>query len=474
MKHAKLMIAVVLLFALLLSSCGQAAPQAAETVRRTVKEAPAPAAAGRVELLSAFREAPAGGTFALLPSAPGQVTPTTVEHNTMFRAKFEGNAVAGSGEVVDGVYRFAADKTDGEAWHVKLECNYPTVAGRDYRVTYRFRSDVAGKVKFGDFQEFDIHEGENSVTGVLIATSGTSYLDLQLGMLPAFTIDFTEIEIEEYADEVEYENALSVPVNFEKESLVWEKHDQGYAPVLTRSRDEVAVEYLATSWDNGVWKSRLYIKTGMIPESGVHYRVTADVSCDQDLPFEELLNNGEEEKGYGALYGQSAAAGKTTTCEAVITGNGDGDELILQFSLGDAPEGSTVRIGNLHVEKIKDHYTSVLPPLFALDTSVETGKMLYGAIPTSFKNLPLSFSYSGTDTVYCWGADGYVVALDESASSATLKISQAPESGREGWKAKLCAATGVTSARPGTRQNLKLPLTETRKRTTARSMTGSA
>ncbi|MBQ2634461.1 MAG: hypothetical protein IJF88_07800, partial [Oscillospiraceae bacterium] len=126
MKHAKLMIAVVLLFSLLLSSCGQAAPQAAETVRRTVKEAPAPAAAGRVELLSAFREAPAGGTFALPPSAPGQVTPTTVEHNTMFRAKFEGNAVAGSGEVVDGVYRFAADKTDGEAWHVKLECNYPT------------------------------------------------------------------------------------------------------------------------------------------------------------------------------------------------------------------------------------------------------------------------------------------------------------------------------------------------------------
>ena len=418
-------------------------------MRRTVKEAPAPAAAGRVELLSAYHEAPAAGTFALPLSAPGQVTPTTVEHNTMFRAKFEGNAVSGRGEVVDGVYRFAADKTDGEAWHVKLECNYPTVAGRDYRVTYRFRSDVAGKVKFGDFQEFDIHEGENSVTGVLIATSGTSYLDLQLGMLPAFTIDFTEIEIEEYADEVDYENALTVPVNFEKESLVWEKHDQGYAPVLTRSRDEVTVDYLATSWDNGVWKSRLYIKTGMIPESGVHYRVTADVTCDQDLPFEVLLNNGEEEKGYGALYGQNAAAGKTMTCESVITGSSEGDELIMQFSLGDAPEGSAVKIGNLHVEKIKDHYSSVLPPLFALDTSVETGKMLYGAIPTSFKNVPLSllsFSYSGTDTVYSWCADGYVVALDEGASSATLKISQAPESGREGWKAKLCAATGVTPA----------------------------
>ncbi len=40
---------------------------------------------------------------------------------------------------------------------------------------------------------------------------------LQPGMLPPFTIDFTEIEVEEFADEV----------NFEKELLVYERHDQG-------------------------------------------------------------------------------------------------------------------------------------------------------------------------------------------------------------------------------------------------------
>ena len=92
-------------------------------------------------------------------------------------------------------------------------------------------------------------------------------------------IDFSEIEVEEYADAVEYENALPTPVNFEKESVVWEKHDQGYAPVLTRSSDGVSIEYLATSWDAGVWKSRLYIKTSLVPASGVHYHVMADVTC---------------------------------------------------------------------------------------------------------------------------------------------------------------------------------------------------
>ena len=461
MKHKRIVIALVLLVSLLLSSCGQAFPRMTQTALLYAEAAPkafsepaakaeeekAPAletAAEAPALLSAFREAPADvQTVQPMALAGGKVEPIRVTTD-MFRAKFEGSDVAGSGEAVDGVYRFAATKTDGEAWHVKLECNYPTVAGRDYRISYRFHSDVAGKVKFGDFQEFEIREGDNSLTGILTASSGTSYLDLQLGMLPPFTIDFSEIEVEEYADEVDYENALPSPVNFERETLVFEKHDQGYAPVLTRSKDGVSVEYLATSWDSGIWKSRLYIRTGLIPESGVHYRVTADIKCDQDMPFEVLFNNGDEEKGYGALYGQNLTAGETKTCEAVITGSGDGDDLVMQFSLGEVPEGSTVKIDNLRVDKIKDHYTNELPAHFALDTSVATGKTLYGAIPTSFKNLPLTnFSYSGTDTVYEGHDDDYEVNLEENGSSATLNITRAPESGRGVWKVRLYAATGV-------------------------------
>ena len=464
MKHKRIVIALVLLVSLLLSSCGQAFPRMTQTAllyaeaapkafsepaaKAEEEKAPAPETAAEAPaLLSAFREAPADvQTVQPMALAGGKVEPIRVTTD-MFRAKFEGSDVAGSGEAVDGVYRFAATKTDGEAWHVKLECNYPTVAGRDYRISYRFHSDVAGKVKFGDFQEFEIREGDNSLTGILTASSGTSYLDLQLGMLPPFTIDFSEIEVEEYADEVDYENALPSPVNFERETLVFEKHDQGYAPVLTRSKDGVSVEYLATSWDSGIWKSRLYIRTGLIPESGVHYRVTADIKCDQDMPFEVLFNNGDEEKGYGALYGQNLTAGETKTCEAVITGSGDGDDLVMQFSLGEVPEGSVVDVSNLRVEKIKDHYTNELPAHFALDTSVATGKTLYGAIPTSFKNLPLTnFSYSGTDTVYEGHDDDYVVSLEESGTSATLKIMQAPSNpdDRGVWKAKLYAATGVT------------------------------
>ena len=437
MKRMTTMIAVVLLFSLLLSSCGLAAPRAATEAAAEDEE--------KSEALLSELDAPLE-EVSLPPlevSAP-QTEPTKVK-NTLFRAKFEGSTVAGSGEAVDGVYRFNATKTDGESWHIKLEANYPTVAGRDYRVTYRFHSDVAGKIKFGDFQEFEIQKGDNSVTGILIADSGTSYLDLQLGMLRPFTIDFNEIEVEEYADEEDYEEALTSPVNFEKEKLVFEKHDQGYAPVLTRGRNAVSINYLATSWEPGVWKSRLYVKTGLFPESGVRYHLAVDVTCDEDMPFEILFNDGEIEKGYGALYGQNVAAGEVTHCEAVITGTGAGEDLVMQFSLGEAPEGSTVKIGNLRIEKIRDHYTNMLPSTFALneDIAIGTYKKL---VPVSFSNIPLSsFSYSSTDSVFEGHDDGYLVRMNEAADSVTMDIYQAPAaaSDRGVWKAKLYVDTGA-------------------------------
>ena len=441
MKRAKSLIVVLLLAAFLLSSCGQTAPAApaapeapAAAPQEVQPQEPAPAeAAAPVE-----EETPTVFRAKSLAAAP------IYAENPPFQAKFEGDAVVGSGEVVDGVYRFSAAQTDGEAWHVKLESNYPTVAGRDYRVTYRFTSDVAGKVKFGDFQEFDIKKGDNAVTGILIAEGGTSYLDLQLGMLPPFTIDFTEIEVEEYADEVDYEDALPVTVDFEDETRVYEKHDQGYGVLYERNADAVALQYVATSWDTGIWKSRLYIKTGFVPETGARYHITADVMCDQDMPFEVLFNDADVEKGYGALYGQNLVANEVTGCEAVITGSSEGEELVIQFSLGEVPEGATVTVGNLRVEKVTDHYTNVLPYGFALDKEQATGKILNATYPDSYTPLPLTnFSYEGTDTVYERHDDDYVVSLKESGTSAVLNIEKAPENERGVWKVKLYAATGA-------------------------------
>ena len=71
----------------------------------------------------------------------------TVSEGELFRVQFEGDAVAGTAGVVDGKYRVTATKTDGEAWHIKLESNYPTVPGNDYRITYTFISDAAKETR---------------------------------------------------------------------------------------------------------------------------------------------------------------------------------------------------------------------------------------------------------------------------------------------------------------------------------------
>lgn len=429
MKHTKLLIAALLLLSFLLSSCGQGAAVLDLPARELTAHA-----------------APAGSLPAPQRLAADSKNSPVKSGIDLFRGKFEGTAVEGSAEAVDGVYRMAVTKTDGEAWHIKLESNYPTMPGNDYRITYRFRSDVAGKVKFGDFQEFEIQPGDNSVSAILVASAGTSYLDLQLGLLPApFTVDFSEIEVEEFADEVEYEDALSSPVNFEDEKVLYEKHDQGYAVLFDRHPDSATMEYVATAWDNGVWKSRVYVRTGLVPEAGTRYHVAADLVVDNDTDFEVLFNNDDVEKGYGALYGQHLDAGVPATVESVVTApsGDDAGELVMQLSLGDIPEGSKITMSNLVIEKVTDHYKSTLAHSFALDKEVYTGKTLYNSVPSSYKNLPLSFSYTGTDTVTERHDDDYVVSLKESGSSATLNIEKAPANDRGVWKVQLFAQTGT-------------------------------
>lgn len=371
----------------------------------------------------------------------------TVQKNAAdvgFAMKFEGNRVAGTAEVVDGAYRVVATKTDGEAWHIKLECNYPTTPGHDYRVTYRFRSDVEGLVKFGDFQEFRIVRGENTVTGQLVATGGTSYLDLQLGALSPFTVEFTGIHVEELTDEAVYEDALAAPIAYTSAGSVFEQHDDGYTTEIVR--DEAGVTLRITKVPSGaeVWKTRLYVKTGMTPAANTRYRVSADLTSDADTDFEICYNNGDTEKGYGALYGQHLAAGETKTFEQVISTSADfsGGELVLQFALGKVPENASITVGGVRVETIQDQYQDVLPIGFALDDSVDLGSVKK-TVPSSYKKVQTSFSYTGTNTIYERHDDDYTVSLEKGGSSATLKITQAPAD-RGVWKAKLYAATGVT------------------------------
>ena len=370
------------------------------------------------------------------------------EADNVFSAKFEGDAVEGTASNQDGKYVIEAVKTDGEAWHIKLECNYETVPGRDYFVTYQFRSTTAGLVKFGDQQEFRIVRGDNAVTGILTAVSDLTYLDLQLGALAPFTAEFTGVIVEELEDVAEFEEIMAPSFRLDADGTAAEQHDEGYDQALAVTEDEAVLQVSEVPQNGEVWQSKLFINTGAIPEAGNRYRISAEVEASNDMDFEILYNNGDREKGYTARYGLHLEADTPKTVRQTVAVPIEGfepEELVLQFALGRAPKGTDVKVRELHVEKITDGYTSVLPTNFALTNYVWNGTTYTTYTAVDSVRIPLTaFSYEGTDSVFERHDDDYQVRLEETESSATLAIEKAPENDRGVWKAKLYAATGLT------------------------------
>ncbi len=371
------------------------------------------------------------------------------ETDNIFSAKFEGDNVAGTASGEDGKYTINATKTDGEAWHIKLECNYHTVPGRDYRVSYQFRSTVGGTVKFGDFQEFPISAGENTVTGVLSARADTSYLDLQLGALAPFTAEFTRVTVEELEDKAEYEDVTSPELRYDAQGFVRETHDDGYLQTLERAEDAATLHVTQAPMALEVWQSKLFVKTDTTLEPGSRYRVSAELTANRDMDFEICYNNGIQEKGYAARYGLHAKAGVPTTVQQTIAVPAEGfrpRELILQFMLGKADKDTDITVQGIRVEKIDDDYTSLLPEDFALTDVVFNGvtSEYYTASNPVEVPLPL-FDYFSRDTVFEGHDDGYVVHLVESPHSATIILAQVPECDRDRgvWKARLYVSTGL-------------------------------
>ncbi len=449
MKHARIAVSVVLLAAMLLSGCGmEAAPFAApsgQAQSASVTTAELPVSAEN----SALR--PAAGAEALSSrrmETDSALSPQPGPEENVFSGKFEGDRVEGSAGIVDGKYRFETTKTDGEAWHIKLECNYHTVPGRDYRVTYKFSSSVAGTVKFGDFQEFPVKVGENTVTGVICAAGGLSYMDLQLGALPAGTVEFDSVLVEELTDKAEFEDVMPRSFRFDASGTAAEQHDDGYEPQVKAEESSLTLHMGAAPSGGEVWQSKLFVRTGVTPENGCRYRVSATLTATKGLDFEICYNNADREKGYAALYGQHLEPDTSKTVEQSFAVPAEGfnpGELVLQFALGKMSSYSDVTVTEIRVETVKDEYRNVMPAGFALDGKVSNGKTLVVSTPYNQTDVPLTaFSYSGTDAVFERHDDGYVTELTETASSATLAITRAPAADRGVWKAKLYAATGLT------------------------------
>lgn len=267
--------------------------------------------------------------------------------------------VEGTTKLNKGAYEINATKTDGEAWHIKYEGTIDTVSGANYEVTYELESNVAGKVKFGANQEFDINKGKNTVTGKLTASSDKTYTELQLGMLEVFNIKITKVSVKEEIGQDVFENVFPTDFDYSKPNVVSGVFDNESAGEVKTTKDSAIMNITKGSLENGCWQTKLIIKTGLSLSANTKYKISVDLTADKAInSFEVLYNNGDVEKGIGALYGQKVEAKTKTTLEYIVTPESNKDDLNLVFQLGTQNvqgEGNNIVVNNIKVEESKQN-----------------------------------------------------------------------------------------------------------------------
>ncbi len=276
----------------------------------------------------------------------------------------------GTLEVVKGSLQANVTKNDKEAWHVKLENNIATTKGVDYKVTYNFISNVAGIIKTNDWtKEVEVKVGPNSCEYAFTAGDGEqTYVCLELGMLEGpFTLDFTSIEIQSSVGQDVFTN---VTPNFEynAEGVVNSVFDNNSAGTVATTATDATIDITRGSDENGCWQTKLFVKPGFDLEANMKYKISVDVYSLNGHKFEICFNNGDAEKGVGALYGLELAAGETKTFDITVKHETAKDNLVLLFQLGEmkTPQGAdTVKVSNLKIETVTG------------DKSVETNSLVF-------------------------------------------------------------------------------------------------
>ena len=77
-----------------------------------------------------------------------------------------------------------------------------------------------------------------------------------------------------------------------------------YTATLDKARDRATVRIEKTpAAGREAWKTKLFVHTGIMLMEGKKYRISMDVKSIIPAPFEICFNNGDTEKGLGAMYG---------------------------------------------------------------------------------------------------------------------------------------------------------------------------
>ena len=286
---------------------------------------------------------------------------------------FSYDSVGSFSSAADDGYIVSLDKADSSAtfhihhapaernpWNVKLNVRTGLTPenGKGYRVTFDLNAekpqgtfelffDGASEGTYGQFYGPALSRGKNTISYIIYPGNSRGELVLQMRFGKTNGTDGNTYTISNVKiDEVGFEYHRR-PETKEVTTL---STQNGYIEQLEKTRDKATVRIEKTpASGREAWKSKVFVETGVKLKSGQKYRISMDVKSIIPAPFEVCFNDGDREKGLGAIFGLiSTPSGQYV--EYVTYPKQDTD-LVIQLSLGNCSAPNSIILSNVNVEK---------------------------------------------------------------------------------------------------------------------------
>ena len=230
-------------------------------------------------------------------------------------------------------------------WKVKLEQELKGEKDKYYRITFRFTSDAAGRIKFVNdaatyvgSNEYDVKPGENTFT-VELKSGGNSYSCLELGGLGPCELRFTEIKIEEI-EKPKQTPVAPVPANRFASFRVW---TDGSVQALKRTDTATTMTLVSENAPGDWWKVK--VEKDLPAAAGKCYEITFKFTSDaegrikfvNDEAFYYTSNEYDVKQGENTFTVQFKYSGKPYSC-LELGGLGEFKLVFTDFALKEIEE----------------------------------------------------------------------------------------------------------------------------------------
>jgi hypothetical protein len=241
---------------------------------------------------------------------------------------------------------------------MNVRTGFTPAAGRGYRVSvnvdcanpqnkFEIFYDGAYEAAYGAIYERYLNPGRNTFSFMIMPGDSRGELTLQLRFGETNGTDGNTYTVSGVSvEEVTFQHNRIPVIKYTSEVVAQE----GYSANLEKSAERDLVRLIKTPAEGKeAWKNKLFVNTGVVLDPEQKYRISLNVKSIIPAPFEVCFNNGDVEKGLGAIFGLlSKPYGEFVEYSAYVK---DETKLAIQLSLGNCSAPNSIILKDVKVEK---------------------------------------------------------------------------------------------------------------------------